>query len=147
MPLSYFVLHSAQRQPALNVAQAKVIVLADEASTGSFGVTFQQGEVGTGPKPHSHNWDECFYVLEGEVTFVCEQQTHRCTPGTLAFIPAGTVHSFTYGEEGGRMLEITGQGSHAAAFFRAIDSEIPPGPRDLAQVVAVASRNGVTIHL
>jgi quercetin dioxygenase-like cupin family protein len=44
-----------------------VTVLASNAATQSYGITLQQGEEGPGPPPHSHDWDEAFYVLKGEI--------------------------------------------------------------------------------
>ena len=55
-------------------------VLASNAATQSYGITLQQGEEGTGPPPHSHDWDEAFYVLKGEIHFLCKV---RRTPATL----------------------------------------------------------------
>ena len=63
-----------------------------------------------GPPPHSHNWDESFYVVAGEVEFTCSGNTVVCSPGTLVHVPAGTVHSFRYLADGCDVLEITGQG-------------------------------------
>ena len=98
-----------------------------------------------GPPPHRHDWDESFYVLKGVIEFVCDGQASTCTPGTLVHVPRGTVHGFRYGAGGGQMLEITGQGALAAQMFAAVDKEIPAGPRDVARVLEVLGRNGVTV--
>lgn len=45
-------------------------MLASNAATQSYGITLQQGAEGTGPPPHSHDWDEAFYVLKGEIHFL-----------------------------------------------------------------------------
>lgn len=142
---SYFVLRPDQHEPALNVVGTRVTVLASNAATQSYGVTLQQGDEGTGPPPHRHDWDECFYVLAGSVEFICDGQAHTCLPGTLVHVPRQTVHGFHYGPGGGQMLEMTGAGALAAQMFTAVDREIPPGPPDIPKLLGVLSRNGVTV--
>lgn len=145
MKAPYFVLRPDQREPALNVLGTTVTVLAPNATTQSYGITFQQGDEGTGPPPHSHDWDESFYVLKGQIEFFCGGESQACQPGTLVHVPGGTVHGFHYGMGGGEMLEITGQDALAAQMFTAINNEIPVGPPDFPKVLAVLKRHGVTV--
>jgi quercetin dioxygenase-like cupin family protein len=140
-----FVLRPDEHEPALNVVGTRVTVLASNAATQSYGITLQQGEEGTGPPPHHHDWDEAFYVLGGVVHFLCDGKDHVCNIGTLVHVPRGTVHGFTYGKGGGRMLEITGAGALAAQMFTAVDKEIPGGPPDIPKLLDVLKRNGVTV--
>lgn len=144
MTIPHFVLRPDQHERALNVVGTQVTVLASNSATRSYGITLQQGDEGTGPPPHSHDWDEAFYVLKGEVNFQCDGKAYACTAGTLVHIPRGTVHGFSYGSGGGQMLEITGSGALAAQLFTAIDDEIPVGPPDVPKLLDVARRNGVT---
>ena len=83
----HFVLTPEQHEPALNVVGTKVTVLAANAATQSYGITLQQGEEGTGPPPHSHDWDEAFYVLRGEILFQCDGKPYACRVGTLVHVP------------------------------------------------------------
>ena len=145
MKVQHFVLAPDQHEPALSVLGTQVTILASNAATQSYGITLQQGDEGTGPPPHSHDWDESFYVLKGKVEFLCEGKTHICMPGTLVHVPRGTVHGFRYGRGGGQMLEITGQGALAAQMFTAINNEIPAGPPDIPKVLEVLKRNGITV--
>jgi len=145
MNVRHFVLTPDQRPAPLNVLGTHVTVLASNAATQSYGITVQQGDAGTGPPPHSHDWDEAFYVLDGEIEFLCGEETHRCLPGTLVHVPRGTVHGFRYGKGGGRMLEITGQNALAAQMFTAIDREIPADSVDVPKVLEVLKRNGVSV--
>jgi hypothetical protein len=39
------------------------------ATTGSYEIFRQAGPEGAGPPPHSHPWEEAFYVIAGQVTF------------------------------------------------------------------------------
>lgn len=140
-----FIVAPKDYDPALNVLGTKVTVLASSAATQSYEITLQQGDEGTGPPLHSHNWDESFYVLKGQVEFSCGGKTELCMPGTLVHVPAGTIHGFRYGSGGGQMLELTGQGGSATQMFTAIDKEIPPGPPDIPKVLEVLKQNGVTV--
>jgi len=132
--------------PALSVVGTNVTVLASNKETNGMEFTFQSGGKGMGPPPHSHDWDEAFFVVKGSVEFNCDGKMEMCAPGTLVFVPGGTVHAFQYGPDGGEMFEVTGAGSIAAQMFRAIDSEIPPGPLNVEQVIEVLGENGVMVH-
>src|SRR4030095_15336175 len=141
-----FVVTPKDYDPALNVLGIKVTVLASNRATQSYEITRQQGEKGIGPPPHSHNWDESFYVVAGEVEFTCSGNTVVCSPGTLVHVPAGTVHSFRYLADGCDVLEITGQGGIATQMFTAVSREIPPGPPEIPQLLEVLKQNGVTVQ-
>jgi quercetin dioxygenase-like cupin family protein len=48
-----------------------------------------------GPPLHLHRtWDEAFYVLEGEMTFLIDGQTHSAPAGSFVFVPRGILHTF-----------------------------------------------------
>ena len=49
----------------LNVVGEQITVLASGDRTGSYEVFHQIGPEGSGPPPHSHPWDEAFYVVAG----------------------------------------------------------------------------------
>jgi quercetin dioxygenase-like cupin family protein len=48
-----------------------------------------------GPYLHTHDFDESFYVLEGELTFQLEDELLTAGPGELAFAPRGVPHTYT----------------------------------------------------
>ena len=48
-----------------------------------------------GPHLHTHDFDEAFYMLEGELTFQVEDQLITMGQGDLAFAPRGVPHTFT----------------------------------------------------
>ncbi|HEX9137086.1 MAG TPA: cupin domain-containing protein [Nitrospirota bacterium] len=140
-----FVVTPKDYNRALNVVGTKVTVLASNTETQGYEITVQEGDEGTGPPPHSHNWDEAFFVLKGTVEFTYGDKTVLGVPGTLVHLPGGTVHSFRYGAGGGKTLEITGQGSLASQMFTNIDKEVPPGPPDIPKLVEILKKNGVTV--
>lgn len=129
----------------LQVIGTEVTVLASIQETNGLEITVQSGDEGAGPPPHSHDWDESFFVLGGKVEFSCNGRARMCTAGSLVYIPAGTVHAFNYGPGGGRLLEITENG-RATELFKSISEKIPPGPLDVPKVVEVLNENGVNVH-
>jgi mannose-6-phosphate isomerase-like protein (cupin superfamily) len=48
-----------------------------------------------GPFLHRHDFDEAFYMLEGELTFQVEDRLVDARAGDLAFAPRGVPHTFT----------------------------------------------------
>src|SRR5215831_19131792 len=141
-----FVVMPKDYDPALNVLGVKVTVLASNTATQAYEITRQQGQQGMGPPPHSHNWDESFYVVAGDVEFTCAGKTAVCPPGTLVHVPAGAVHSFRYLADGCDVLELTGQGGIASQMFTAVDREIASGRPEIAKVLEVLKQNGVTVQ-
>lgn len=138
-----FVVTDANSPRPLNVVGEKITVLASGDQTGGYEVFLQDGPPGSGPPPHSHPWDETFYVLKGDVEFSIGGEPQFGTPGTLVHLPAGTVHWFRCGSGGALMLSVTST-KGASVVFTALDREIPPGPLDVPRIIEVISANGVT---
>lgn len=134
------------RSPApLKVVGEEVTVLASGEQTGSYEIFLQRGPEGSGPPPHSHSWDEAFYVTEGRVHFgVGDDQDLVADPGTLVHIPSDTVHWFRFGTGGGAMVSIT-SGAGAAAFFTQIDAEVSPTNPDFGAMIGIATAHGLNI--
>jgi mannose-6-phosphate isomerase-like protein (cupin superfamily) len=129
---------------ALNVVGEKITVLASHAATQGYEIFLQQGDEGTGPMPHHHDWDESFFVISGVVDISYGDHQTRATAGTLVHLPAGTVHSFRFGAGGGEMISVTAHNGQATRLFTTIDAEVPPGPPDIAKLLAAAEKCGVT---
>jgi len=141
---SAFVVIPKDYDPALNVLGIRVTVLASNNATLGYEITRQQGEKGMGPPPHSHDWDETFYVTKGEIEFGLGDDTSVARPGTLVHVPAGATHWFRFCEGGGEMVSLTSR-LGASKLFADIDRSLPPGPPDLSILTAVANRNGVKV--
>ncbi len=142
MPKPFVVTRTNSPRP-LNVVGEKVTVLASGDQTGGYEVFLQDGPPESGPPPHSHPWDETFYVMKGDVQFSIGGDAQLATPGTLVHLPAGTVHWFRCGREGALMLSVTSR-KGASEVFAALDREIPPGPPDVPKIIEVITANGVT---
>ena len=135
------------RPRGLNVVGEQITVLADGARTGSYEIFRQAGPEGSGPPPHSHPWDEAFYVIAGQVTFGVDGDDNLLAPpGTLVHFPAGSTHWFRFGPGGGEMISMTSRAG-AAAFFAEVDREVSPAEPDFAVLLRVASSHGLTVPL
>ena len=129
----------------LNVVGEHISVLASGATTGSYEVFLQEGPEGSGPIPHTHAWDESFYVVRGEVDFSVDRSELRTArAGDLVHVPAGTPHWFRWNRGGGAMLSITSR-LGASRLFAEIDAEIAPEQPDVQKLVAIALRHGLTV--
>ena len=127
---------------ALNVVGEQIHVLADAVQTGGVEVFLQHGPEGSGPPPHTHPWDEAYFMLDGEMDVLLGDRSVRLARGGFVFIPAGTVHNFCYAKGGGRFVSFNSKGG-AATFFREVSSALPDGSLDLAKLVPIAVRNQV----
>jgi quercetin dioxygenase-like cupin family protein len=139
-----FVVHPENRSRALAVVGEKITVLASKEGTHGYEIFFQDGGRGTGPPPHSHDWDESFFVLKGTIRFGFDGTEMVATPGTLVHLPAGTVHWFQFASDHGQMLSITGTGSGAAAFFTQVDAEVSDGS-DIDGLRRIADEHGLDV--
>ena len=106
----------------LDVTGVHVTVLASGEMTGGYEIFLQEGPEGTGPPPHSHPWDESFYVTRGEIEFGMHDDARILTSGTLVHLPAGTIHWFRFGNGGGQMVSVTDR-LGASNVFADIDRE------------------------
>ena len=145
MKAQAFIVQPSQYPRALDVLGTRITVLAPNTRTHGYEITLQEGPEGSGPPPHSHDWDESFYVTRGGVEFDCGGHSVCAGAGTLVHVPAGTLHAFRYARGGGAMLELTAAGGAATAMFTALAAEVPAGPPDVPTLLGVLERHGVTV--
>ncbi len=99
------------------------VMLGAEATGGGFSAVIGTLAPGQGPPLHRHlDRDEYFFVLEGTYHLTVGDQESDIGPGTLAFVPRGTMHGFTNtGTTAGRLLEWTIPGENSR-YFEAMDA-------------------------
>lgn len=80
--------------------------LAKGAQTGGrFAVTEIASRRGQEPPPHIHHReDEGYYVLDGEVTFHCDDRSFAARRGDFVFLPRELPHSFNIQTDVARMV-------------------------------------------
>ena len=70
------------------------VLLRSEHSDGRVSVIETAPGPGAGPPLHHHDFDEAFYVIEGELTFQLHDERFTVAAGELAFAPRGVPHTF-----------------------------------------------------
>lgn len=97
------------------------IMMPAALTGGNFSALVAEVKPGEGPPPHLHrDREEYFFVLEGRYQLEVDGRETTIEPGTLVFVPRGTVHAFkNIGVTTGRLLEWTIPGSNDP-YFRAV---------------------------
>ena len=144
MAVKPFIVAPKDYAPALAIVGEHITVLASGEATEGYEIFFQRGPEGTGPPPHSHPWDESFFLIKGQLDFGIGAESTTGSPGTLVHIPAGTVHWFRYGRGGGEMVSMTSR-LGASRLFVDLAREVAPVNPDLGKVAAVGARHGVKV--
>src|SRR5678815_1311573 len=144
MVVKPFVVTPEDYAPALNIVGEHVTVLASGEATEGYEIFLQRGPEGSGPPPHSHPWDESFFVIKGEIDFGIGPESTTALPGTLVHLPAGTVHWFRFGKGGAEMVSMTSR-LGASKFFAETAREVAPVDPDLAKLAQVGARHGLKV--
>ena len=144
MSVKPFVVAPQNYAPPLNIVGEHVTVLASGDATEGYEIFLQRGPEGSGPPPHSHPWDESFFVLSGEIEFGIAADSTTASPGTLVHLPAGTVHWFRFGRGGAEMISMTSR-LGASKMFADMAREVSPANPDLVKLTEVGARHGLTL--
>jgi quercetin dioxygenase-like cupin family protein len=98
----------------LNMLGEQFTVLASGEETGSYEVFVQVVSSGAGPPLPSHDWDEAFHVLQGELVFRPGEKETHAPAGTFVHFPAGTPHAFASQSGRATILSFTSRPGAAA---------------------------------
>ena len=146
MSIKPFVVQPEDRAEPLSViAGDKITVLASKEETQGYEIFLQEGLPGSGPRSHSHDWDETFMVMEGDLTFSINGEKMTAKVGTLVHLPAGTVHEFKIGDNGAKTISITGVGSKASSLFSDLATENSNNPPSQEKLMAIIAKNGMHV--
>ena len=117
-----------------------------QTTNGAFGLVEQLVPPGFTSPYHTHHLeDEAFYVLEGEMAFVCGGQWTPAKAGTFVFGPRNIPHGFkVVGDAPARLLLLCAPGGFEQ--FVVDMSEPAPAPPDMAKLMAVAAKYQIDIH-
>ena len=144
MAVAPFVVTPSDYAPTLNIVGEHVTVLASGEATQGYEIFLQRGPEGSGPPPHTHPWDESFFVTKGSIEFGIGAETTTATPGTLVHLPAGTAHWFRFGPGGGEMVSMTSR-LGASKLFTDLAREVAPVNPDLGKLAEVGGRHGLKL--
>jgi quercetin dioxygenase-like cupin family protein len=148
------------QQPYLNTREDRAIRFlglptlirsTGETTNGAFGLmehwTMPPGFAS--PYHVHHLEDEAFYVLEGEVAFVCDGKWFQAGVGTYVFGPREIPHGFRVEGTGpARMLLMctpAGFEHFVLEMSEPADPESPPAAPDMAKLIACAAKYKVDI--
>lgn len=115
---------------------------------GSYGTVEAECFPGDGAPPHVHHReDESFFVIEGDMSFVCGDKTFLAKPGAFLHIPKGMVHAFRNDTHTVARMLVTYSPAGFEQFFDRIGRPAEPGaPRpevdpeeELLRVMAAAA--------
>jgi mannose-6-phosphate isomerase-like protein (cupin superfamily) len=102
---------------------------ASQLSTGGALSVFET-TIGTGPPLHVHDReDECFYVLDGEISVRCGADAFDAAAGSFVFLPRGRPHRFSARDPSARLLLIAVPGG-IEDYFREINAAASNAERD-----------------
>lgn len=116
--------------------------LLTNATGSSLEIFDTTGSPGGGPPPHTHQWEEVYVVLTGEMDVFVGGETTRLGPGDCAHVPAGAPHGYTTLDET-HFLTIVTRGN-AAKFFKQVATEVEMNPPDIEGVLRVGTEHGIT---
>lgn len=120
-----------------------------ETNNGAFGLT-EHWDMPPGwatPYHTHHREDEAFYVIEGEVAFVCAGKWVKGAAGAFVFGPREIAHGFKVIGNGPARLLILNTPSGFENFVLALGqpASAPPSPPDMQKLVETAAKFGIEI--
>lgn len=106
MPGATGFIHHVDEAPAYWMQGILWTMLADAADTGGrWSMMEQLLPKGSGPPPHKHLWsDETFYILDGTITFLLENEIRTATKGAFINVARNTLHAFRVDSDTARFL-------------------------------------------
>jgi len=121
-----------------------------ETTNGAFGL-MEHWEMPVGfasPYHTHHREDESFYVLEGEIAFVCGGKWLRAGAGAFVHGPREIPHGFKVtGDSPARMLLICSPGGFEQFVLeQTTPIAEPPSAPDMARLMTLAAKHGIDIH-
>jgi mannose-6-phosphate isomerase-like protein (cupin superfamily) len=143
----FHTLRRDEGQPFWFLGTLTTIKATGEQTGGVFGLIEQISPPGFGPPPHVHyNEDEAFYILEGEVTFYCGEETFHATAGSYVFFPRGVPHRFEVGgTKPAKLIQLNTPAGFEHFFAEvgtpAQELTLPPeGPPDIEKMMALQKK-------
>jgi mannose-6-phosphate isomerase-like protein (cupin superfamily) len=134
---------AGEREP-LRVLGMPLTMLCEARETGGAWSLFEEEvPLGMGPPAHRHDWDEAYYILEGEVDFEIDGRGVRSSQGDFNYLPRNTVHGFKGASEAPARLLIFAAPAHGSEFFHELNDEVRRLPEDGSKIVEIGERHGI----
>ena len=137
------IVKAGERMP-LNVLGMPLTMLCEARETaGNWSLFEEEVPLGMGPPVHRHEWDEAYYILDGEIDFTIDGQTVTSRRGDFNHLPRGTIHGFRGASEAPARVLIFASPAHGSEFFKEISEEVRFEPEDLAKIPEIGRRHGI----
>jgi len=122
-------------------------MLSGDQTGESLTVGLASVPAGNGPPPHVHySEDELFLILEGEYRIYLNGDWTTVGPGTVVYLPRGSVHTFQVaGDKPGRHWTLQTPSGFERYFAQAGELLSAPGKPDLARLEAITKEYGAEI--
>jgi quercetin dioxygenase-like cupin family protein len=134
----------AEERAPLNILGMPLRMLCESRETGGAWSLFEEEvPLGMGPPPHRHDWDEAYYILEGEVDFEIDGMPVKSGTGDFNYLPRNTVHAFKGASQSPARVLIFAAPAHGSEFFEELNREIRSVPDDLAKIPEIGERHGI----
>ena len=134
---------AGERRP-LKVLGMPLTLLCEARETGGAWSLFEEDvPLGMGPPAHRHDWDEAYYILDGDVDFEIDGQTVRSSRGDFNYLPRNTVHGFKGASPSPAKVLIFAAPAHGTEFFQALNDEVRHLPEDASKIPEIGERHGI----
>jgi quercetin dioxygenase-like cupin family protein len=137
------MIRAGERKP-LNVLGMPLTMLCEASETnGNWSLFEEEVPLGMGPPPHRHDWDEAYYILEGQVNFVVDGELVTSSRGDFNYLPRGTIHGFKGASETSARVLIFASPAHGSEFFHELSNEVQRVPDDLQKIPELGRKHGI----
>jgi quercetin dioxygenase-like cupin family protein len=134
----------AGEREALNILGMPLRMLCESRETGGAWSLFEEEvPLGMGPPPHRHDWDEAYYILDGEVEFHIDGEPVRSSTGDFNYLPRNTVHGFKGASETPARVLIFAAPAHGSEFFHELNDKVRNMPEDAAKIPEIGEQHGI----
>lgn len=134
---------AGERKP-LNILGMPLTMLCESQESGGAWSLFEEDvPLGMGPPPHRHDWDEAYYILDGEVDFEIDGEPVRSGRGDFNYLPRNTVHGFKGASETPAKVLIFAAPAHGSEFFHELSREVQNLPEDGSKIPEIGKRHGI----
>src|SRR5262245_11531152 len=137
--------NTSEEAPIYFLGLPTILRATAQQTNGAFGLVEQVMPQGFASPYHTHRLeDEAFYVVDGEMAFVCDGKWTTARAGTYVFGPRNIPHGFkVLGDAPARMLLLCAPGGFDQ--FVVEMSEPAPGPPDMAKLMRLAAKYSIDI--
>lgn len=137
------IVRAGERKP-LNVLGMPLTMLCEASETkGNWSLFEEEVPLGMGPPSHHHDWDEAYYILEGQVDFLIDGDTVRSSRGDFNYLPRGTTHGFKGASDRPARVLIFAAPAHGSEFFHELNARVRTIPDDLPKIPEIGRQHGI----